>query len=165
VFVDARAVRLVVAGLALAVVANVVAITKARADVGSQWDTLATHGAAESHPGFHAQARGGGGAVIGSRPRGCPHRFCGCALSLKLFGRIVPDLNLAWNWARKFPRTQPRVGAVAVRRGHVMQIIGGRPGNWTIWDANSGGGKIRIHQRSVAGYVFVDPSARYAEAR
>jgi hypothetical protein len=101
--------------------------------------------------------------VIGGRPKGCPHRFCGCALSLKLFGKIVPELNLAWNWAKKFPATQARVGAVAVRKGHVLQIIGGSPGQWTVWDANSGGGKIRIHQRNLARYRFVEPYSRYAD--
>lgn len=104
-----------------------------------------------------------GGEVIGGRPAGCPSRFCGCALALKRFGKIVPELNLAWNW-RKFPRVAARVGAIAVRPGHVMEIIGGEPGNWTIWDPNSGGGLIRIHQRSVAGYFFVDPAARLAMA-
>lgn len=98
--------------------------------------------------------------VIGSRPSGCPHRYCGCALSIKLFGKIVKDLNLAINWAIKFPRTNARVGAVAARRGHVLQIVGPerRKGEWLVWDANSGGGKIRLHYRKLAGYVFVDPT-------
>jgi hypothetical protein len=97
------------------------------------------------------------GDVIGGRPHGCPHRFCGCALAIKRFGKIVPELNLAWNW-RRFPRVPARIGAVAVRRGHVMEIIGGSPGNWTVWDPNSGGGKTRIRQRSLAGYFTVDPA-------
>lgn len=105
-------------------------------------------------------AHAGQGKVIGSRPAGCPHRFCGCALSLKLFGRIVPDLNLAANWKRKFPRTQPRPGAVAARSGHVFQLVQQVSGNrWIVWDPNSGGGKIRIHERRVTGYTFHDPFA------
>lgn len=102
--------------------------------------------------------------VIGGRPAGCPHRFCGCALSIKLFGKIIPDLNLAANWARKFPATHARVGAVGVRRGggHVLQIVDGSPGQWVTWDANSGGGKIRIHQRKLTNYRFVDANSRVA---
>lgn len=101
--------------------------------------------------------------VIGGRPSGCPHRFCGCALSLKLFGAIKPSLNLAANWMRAFPRARAASGMVAARRGHVFQLISHVAGNtWNVWDPNSGGGKIRVHQRSIAGYVIVDPRARYA---
>jgi hypothetical protein len=104
--------------------------------------------------------------VIGGRPHGCPHRFCGCALSLKLFGKIIPDLNLAANWKRKLPRTHPAPGMVAARSGHVFQLLSPVHGSkWKVWDANSGGGKIRIHHRSIAGYTIVDPRSRMAEAR
>jgi len=44
--------------------------------------------------------------VIGGRPRGCPHAFCGCGASLHLFGRIIPALNRAAEWFR-FPRAPP----------------------------------------------------------
>lgn len=98
------------------------------------------------------------------RPAGCPHRFCGCALSIKLFGRIVPKLNLAWNWAREFPRVRyPHAELVAVRRHHVMQLLSHvRDDLWRVYDPNSGGGLIRIHVRSVRGFVFVDPARRLA---
>ena len=97
------------------------------------------------------------GTVIGGRPAGCPHRFCGCALAIKVFGRIVPHLNLAANWL-KFPRTSPAPGMVAARRGHVFKLIAHIGGNdWQVWDANSGGGRIRIHKRSIAGYTIVNP--------
>jgi hypothetical protein len=102
--------------------------------------------------------------VIGGRPKGCPTRFCGCALSLKLFGKIVPELNLAASWLR-FPPTPPAPGMVAARRGHVFQLIrhvGGRV--WVAYDANSGGGKIRVHARSIAGYRIVSPLSRTAMA-
>lgn len=96
--------------------------------------------------------------VIGGRPSGCPHRFCGCALAIKLFGRIVPHLNLASNWL-KFPRTAPAPGMVAARRGHVFKLLAHVGGStWQVWDANSGRGRIRIHNRSIAGYVIVNPS-------
>jgi hypothetical protein len=98
-----------------------------------------------------------GSTVIGGRPAGCPRRFCGCALSLKFFGRIIPKLNLAVNW-RTFPRVAPAPGMVAVRRGHVFKLeqhVGGN--HWRVWDANSGGGKIRRHVRSIAGYTIHNP--------
>lgn len=104
------------------------------------------------------RAMGEAVAVIGGRPSGCPHRFCGCALSIKLFGRIVPHLNLASNWLA-FPRTAPAPGMVAARRGHVFKLlvhVGGS--TWRVWDANSGRGRIRIHNRSIAGYTIVNPS-------
>ncbi len=95
--------------------------------------------------------------VIGARPAGCPHRFCGCALSLKFFGRIIPRLNLAAHWLA-FPRALPASGMVAARRGHVFMLeqhVDGR--KWRVWDPNSGGGKIRRNVRSIAGFAIVDP--------
>ena len=98
--------------------------------------------------------------VIGGRPAGCPHRFCGCALSIKLFGAIKPSLNLAANWMRVFPRTAPAPGMVAARRGHVFQLVRHVSNDrWVVWDANSGGGRIHIHERRIARYVIVNPHA------
>src|SRR5262245_65774168 len=54
-----------------------------------------------------------GGAVVNRRPQGCPRAFCGCEASLYLFGKIRPELNLASNWVRKFPRTPPAPGMAA----------------------------------------------------
>lgn len=97
-------------------------------------------------------------SILGGRPAGCPHRFCGCALSLRIFGTIKPHLNLAANWLRQFPRALPAPDMVAARRGHVFQLVRHIEGNtWLAWDANSGGGKIRLHARSIAGYTIVDP--------
>lgn len=94
---------------------------------------------------------------MGRRPSGCPSRFCGCALALKLFGRIVPRLNLASNW-KAFPRTAPAPGMVAARSGHVFELLTHVSGNvWNVWDPNSGGGQTRVHQRSVAGYTIHNP--------
>jgi hypothetical protein len=101
----------------------------------------------------------GRGQIIGGRPAGCPHSFCGCGASLKVFGRIVPGLNLAANWLR-FPRTSPAPGMVAARRGHVFVLekhIGGD--TWMAYDANSGGRATRIHARSLRGYTVVNPHA------
>lgn len=95
--------------------------------------------------------------VIGGRPAGCPQRFCGCALSIHIFGRIVPRLNLAGNW-RAFPRATPAAGMVAARSGHVFKLLAHVGGStWRVWDANSGRGRIRIHNRSIAGYAIVNP--------
>jgi hypothetical protein len=97
--------------------------------------------------------------VVGSRPYGCPNRFCGCEASLYKFGRIIPELNLASNW-RRFPRTAPASGMAAVRSGHVMILESQVSGNiWNVHDGNSGGHVTREHARSIAGYTVVDPSA------
>jgi hypothetical protein len=99
------------------------------------------------------------GQVIGGRPAGCPHSFCGCGASIRVFGRIVPGLNLAANWLR-FPRTSPAPGMVAARRGHVFVLEQHVEGDtWMAYDANSGGRATRIHARSLRGYTVVNPRA------
>ena len=105
-----------------------------------------------------------GGAVVNRRPQGCPRAFCGCEASLYLFGKIRPDLNLASNWIRKFPRTSPAPGMAAARSGHVMVLMSHVEGNnWLVHDGNSGGGLTREHVRSIKGYVIVNPRGSYAE--
>jgi hypothetical protein len=95
--------------------------------------------------------------VIGGRPAGCPHAFCGCGASLHLFGKIIPSLNLAANWLR-FPRGAPAPGMAAVRSHHVFVLEQPINGDlWLAYDANSGGGRIRLHPRSIAGYTVVNP--------
>jgi hypothetical protein len=103
------------------------------------------------------------GSVIGSRPAGCPHRYCGCGLR-KHLGISDVRLNLASNWARLLPHEGgPRPGLAAVRRGHVMYIeAAAGNGQWLIRDYNSGGGLSRMHVRDVRGYVFVNPRAQLA---
>ena len=107
----------------------------------------------------------GDGAVVGRRPTGCPRNFCGCEASRYLFGHLRPDLNLASNWMRKFPRTSPAPGMAAVRNHHVMilmsQVDGG---NWLVHDGNSGSGLTREHVRSIGGYIIVDPQVASTEA-
>lgn len=96
--------------------------------------------------------------VIGGRPAGCPRQYCGCGASLHLFGRIIPNLNLAANWF-KFPRTSPAPGMVAVRRHHVMVLKSHIGGNtWLVHDSNSGRGKTRLHPRPLGGYQIVNPN-------
>jgi hypothetical protein len=98
-----------------------------------------------------------GDRIVGGRPAGCPSSFCGCGAALRVFGRLVPELNLAANWLR-FPRTSPAPGMVAARRGHVFvleQHLGGDM--WMAYDANSGGHATRMHARSLRGYTVVNP--------
>jgi hypothetical protein len=100
----------------------------------------------------------GAGRIV-AHPSGCPRRaFCGCGAAVRIFGRPIRSLWLAANWFR-FPRTSPAPGTVAVRRHHVFVLehhIGGS--TWMVFDANSGRGRTRIHARSIAGYVIVQPT-------
>jgi len=106
----------------------------------------------------------GNAVIVGRRPAGCPRRYCGCATSLHVFGKIKPELNLALNWARKFPRTSPASGMVAARSGHVMVLLSHVEGNeWLTYDPNSGGGLTRQHVRSIRGFKIVNPYGSYAE--
>lgn len=111
--------------------------------------------------------------VVGGRPAGCPSLYCACATSLRVFGRIVPGLNLSDTWLERFARAAPAPQMVAVRprarraRGHVMVLLEQVDGRrWRVWDANSGHGLTRIHVRSIAGFAIVDPRApRVAQRR
>ncbi|HET9412959.1 MAG TPA: hypothetical protein VFO74_02415 [Pseudolabrys sp.] len=113
--------------------------------------------------GNRAYATADAAQIIGSRPSGCPHSYCGCGLR-KYLGLDDKRLNLAANWARLFPReSAPRAGLAAVRSGHVMYIEGAAGnGQWLVRDYNSGGGLSRVHVRDVRGYVFVNPHGAVA---
>ncbi|HMF26769.1 MAG TPA: hypothetical protein VKG24_32275 [Pseudolabrys sp.] len=103
-------------------------------------------------------ANGNSERVISRRPNGCPHAFCGCEASLYVFGHIRPELNLASNWARKFPRAVPAPGMAAVRSHHVVVLMSHVEGsNWLVHDGNSGGGGTREHVISISGYIIVNP--------
>ncbi len=108
----------------------------------------------------------GNSAVVGHRPAGCPHAFCGCEASLYVFGKIRPPLNVARNWRVMFPRTAAAPGMAAVRTHHVMILMSHVDGNrWLVHDGNSGGGKTREHVMSIRGYAIVDPhGSRSAES-
>lgn len=95
--------------------------------------------------------------VASGRPSGCPHAYCGCGSSLRIFGRIIPALNLAANWFR-FPPASPGPGMVAVRSHHVMVIehVDGN-GNAVVFDPNSGHGRTHIHTVSLRGYSIRNP--------
>jgi hypothetical protein len=106
----------------------------------------------------HVDANGNDTVIIGGRPAGCPHRYCGCEASLYLFGKIRPMLNVANNWRVMFPRTAPAPQMVAARPGHVFVLISHVAGDrWLVHDGNSGGGLTREHIRSIRGYTIVDP--------
>lgn len=112
-----------------------------------------------SHRTELAEVNGGRGKFVGGGPAGCPRSFCGCGASIRVFGRIVPGLNLASNWLR-FPRTAPAPGMVAARRGHIFILEQHVQGDtWIAYDANSGGHATRIHTRSLRGCAVVDPRA------
>ena len=100
----------------------------------------------------------GRATVVGGRPPECPYSFCGCEASRYLFGHVRPDLNLASNWMRKFPRTSPAPGMAAVRKHHVFVLMSQVDGsNWLVHDGNSGHGLTREHVRSISGYTVVNP--------
>lgn len=112
---------------------------------------------------IQSQISASGGVIVGTRPAGCPYKFCGCVASLYVFGEIRPELNLAANWKRKFPHTSPAPGMVAARNGHVMVLMSHASGDeWMVHDGNSGGGKTREHVRSIRGYTIVNPRAQVA---
>jgi hypothetical protein len=97
-------------------------------------------------------------AQIVSHPSGCPSRaFCGCGVSVDVFGTPKRNLFLAANWL-KFPSAAPAPGMVAARRGHVFRLRSHVRGSiWIVYDPNSGGRKTRIHARNIAGYRIVNP--------
>ncbi|SHG87695.1 hypothetical protein [Bradyrhizobium erythrophlei] len=111
------------------------------------------------HRALRRRAVTEGAVVVGTRPTGCPHAFCGCEASLFLFHKIVPALNLAYNWLRKFPRAEPAPYRAAARSGHVFVLLRHVVGDlWFVHDGNSGHHLIREHVRSIRGFVIVDPS-------
>lgn len=101
--------------------------------------------------------------IVGGRPAGCPHAYCGCSASLYVFNRIIPELNLAANW-RRFPPAGAGAGMAAWRYGHVFIIkTVNSDGTVVAYDGNSGHGLTRIHTISLRGYHVVNPhGARYA---
>lgn len=121
-----------------------------------------THRTHRRVPEGLARVMADGAGRIVSHPSGCPSRaFCGCGASVERFGRSIRSLWLARNWLR-FPRSEPAPGRAAVRRdGHHVVILREhvRGQVWIVYDANSGRHRTRVHPRSIAGFVIVDPSA------
>jgi hypothetical protein len=101
-----------------------------------------------------------GDEEIVPNPPGCPPRlFCGCGVSIKVYGhRVVsPNLDAASTWAG-FPRAPCAPGRVAVWSGHVAYILECRGSEAKFWDPNSGGGLTRVHWRELPS-IIVEPPA------
>lgn len=133
-------------------------LTAAFAIVG--WNSSAHAG-----PRSLTDANGNSVAVIGGRPSGCPHAYCGCGLR-KYLGLDDARLNLAWNWAKFFPRTSLRAGVVAVWHHHVALVVSVTGNRMAVLrDYNGGEHLSYVHERSVAGAIFVDPGASRTAVR
>lgn len=100
------------------------------------------------------------GETVVAHPAGCPWRlFCGCGVSVRVFGHPIRDLYLASNW-RRFAPASPRAGMVAWNYRHVFYIEESHgDGTVTAYDPNSGGHLTRVHRVSLRGYHVVDPMA------
>lgn len=92
-------------------------------------------------------------------PSGCPSRlFCGCGVSVDVFGHPVRGLYLAAAW-RRFPPAAPAPGMVAWRAHHVMRLRQQVRGSvWLVYDPNGGRGGTWLHERDIRGYRIVSPS-------
>ena len=92
-------------------------------------------------------------------PAGCPRtQFCGCGVSVRVYGHSVRSLWLAANW-RRFPRAIPQPGTVAVFGWHHVAYIERMLTALIalVYDPNSGHHQTRIHPRSIAGATIVRP--------
>ena len=106
----------------------------------------------------HARRVYDNGQIV-SHPAGCPwSAFCGCGVSVKVYGHPVRDLYLAENWYR-FPRSHAAPGHVAIfGRHHVAYIEQvNSDGTALLYDPNSGGHLTRLHTASLAGATIVAP--------
>ena len=119
---------------------------------------------------IQVNAKGSDVEVVGGRPSGCPHRYCGCASAAKVgLDNRGGRWNLARNWFA-FPAASPGPGMADVRNGHVRIIIGqAANGLWRFYDPNSGRGLTRILTDAIRGRV-VNPggglsTTQYAAAR
>jgi hypothetical protein len=94
-----------------------------------------------------------------SHPSGCPkYLFCGCGVSVKIWGVAKREFYKASAYF-KFPPASPAAGMVAVRNHHVMYIMSYLGNNNAlVYDPNSGGGQTRIHERSLIGYSVRNPN-------
>lgn len=96
------------------------------------------------------------------RPVGCPHSWCGCWLSLAIFGNNDPELWMARAWLQ-FPKSSPEPGSIAVLSrgrnralGHVGVVVSVDPqGNPTIKSGNHNNrvGVATYDKHRVLGYV------------
>jgi hypothetical protein len=72
-----------------------------------------------------------------------PKAWCGWYMRQQLGGG--EHLNIARNWCRWGSASEPRVGAVVVKRNHVGMIVGKSSHGWLVKAGNDGGGvRIRV---------------------
>lgn len=98
-------------------------------------------------------------STVVAHPAGCPATlFCGCGVSVRVFGHPVRDLYLVVNWYR-FPRASAAPGRVAIFGRYHVAYIERTYGDGTalLYDPNSGGGLTRLHRHSLSGLTIVDP--------
>jgi hypothetical protein len=93
-------------------------------------------------------------------PTGCPPRlFCGCGVSIKVYGRPIPALYSAASWGR-FPKASCGSGRVAVFSGHVAYILAcNGDGTALAYDPNSGGGLTRVHTIILPSLIVEPPAS------
>jgi hypothetical protein len=92
-------------------------------------------------------------------PAGCPlFLFCGCGVSVRIFGHPVRSLYSVNAW-RRLPRTAPHAGAVAIFGAYHVAYVEQTDGHSVLlYDPNSGGGKTRLHWVDVRRIsFFVEP--------
>jgi len=97
---------------------------------------------------------------IVAHPAGCPvSLFCGCGVSVRVFGHPVRSLWSAAAWYR-FPRVAAAPGTVAIFGRYHVAYIEAVYGDGTalLYDPNSGGRATRVHRRSLSGLHVVRPS-------
>ena len=96
-------------------------------------------------------------ADVIAHPAGCPRTaFCGCGVSVRVFGRPIRELFLARNWYR-YPRAPLAAGNVIVKPHHVQYIESIEGGTPICYDPNSGGHLTRRHACQLAGGTIVHP--------
>ena len=108
------------------------------------------------HRSYHSYANAG---EVVAHPSGCSHRqFCGCGVSVKVFGKPIRSLFLARAWYR-FKRAVASSGMVAIFGNHHVAYIQSVYGDGTaeVYDPNSGGHQTRVHRRSIVNATIVDP--------
>jgi hypothetical protein len=90
---------------------------------------------------------------IEQHPAGCPHvRFCGCGVSVRVYGHPVRELYLASAWY-KFPRASLAPGTVIVTPHHVSYVEAVNDGVPICYDPNSGGHLTRVHACMIGGTI------------
>ncbi len=123
-------------------------------------------GPADARPRHSHSPQSSDLGTILSHPAGCPRSaFCGCGVSVRVYGHPVRDLYPASAWGR-FPRTIARAGAVAIWHHHVAYIESiSADGSAMLYDPNSGRHLTRLHAASLRGAIIVDPNGNIASPR